>query len=113
MENQAFAARVVEGLDEEKDNAPLTWWLSFADGSLPKVNQFLGVILVDNCPGLVHARMAMTLNGVKSPGGQICGFGFDPSAGPPDQVAALAKLPRLTLLSHEALKAAGMELVNP
>lgn len=108
-----FADRVAEVMAEETQNPLLTWWLSFADGTLPEGEQFLGVVLVDDCPGLAHARMRMVGCGVPSPGGEVRGFGFDPAEGPPDQVAALARLPRLTLLSKADLEAAGMELGHP
>jgi hypothetical protein len=109
----AFAERVAEVAAQERENPTLTWWLSFADGKRPKGEQFLGVVIVDGCHGIVHARMEMTFHGVSSPGGEIQGFGFDPTMGPPDQVTALAKLPRLTLLSKDDLEAAGMELDHP
>lgn len=100
-----FLERVAEVLTEEQNQPLLTWWLSFADAT-----GFLGVVLVDRCPGLAHARLQMTLNLVPSPGGEIAGYGFDPTDGPPDRVAALAKLPRLTLLNKADLEAAGLIL---
>jgi hypothetical protein len=113
LTKQEFADRAAEVLQEELQRPRLTWWLSFADGTLPTGEQFLGVVLVDSCGGLIEARLQMTLHEVQSPGGEIRGFGFDPADGPADQVAALAKLPRLTVLSKADLEAAGMELVNP
>lgn len=113
LTDQQFAERLRDGLAEDATKPPLTWWLSFADPDKPKTQQFLGVVLVDNCGGLIEARMQLTINGVQSPGGEIRGFGFDPNDGPPDQVAALARLPRLVLLSKKELEDAGMELSTP
>ena len=110
MDQATFSARVAEVLAEEAVLPRLTWWLSFADGTRPKGQQFLGVVLVDGCGGIIEARLQMTLKGMQSPGGEIQGFGFDPADGPPDQVDALAKLPRLTLLSKSDLLAVGMEI---
>jgi hypothetical protein len=110
LEDNFFLDRINEVLAEDADKPLLTWWLSFADGSGPKGDQFLGVVIVDGCRGLIDARLRMTLNGVASPGGEIQGVGFDPTDGPPDQVAALARLPRLTLLSKAALLEAGMQI---
>ena len=107
---EQFVDRVKEVLREEADRPRLTWWLSFADATRPKGQQFLGTILVDPCPGLATARMQMILHGVPSPGGEIQGVGLSPSDVPPDQVAALARLPRLTLLSKADLRLAGIQL---
>lgn len=105
-----YIERVAEVLTKEAEQPLLTWWLSFADGDLPKGQQFLGLVIVDNCPGLVHARLQMTLHGVASPGGEIQAFGFNPKEGPADQVIALALLPRLTLLSRQDVEAAGISI---
>jgi len=110
---KAFTDLVRMAVEEERSQPLLTWWLSFADHTRPQSEQFLGVILIDDCPGLVTARLRLSEAGVQSPGGEIRGIGFDPADGPPDQVAALARLPRLTLLSLADLQAAGMEVEHP
>lgn len=108
-----FADRAKAAVEAERDEPLRTWWLSFADSTKPQGTQFLGVVLVDRCPGLVTARLRIAEAGVQSPGGAIQAFGFDPADGPPDQVAALARLPRLTVLSEADLRAVGLEIDHP
>jgi hypothetical protein len=108
-----FADLVNEAIAREADQPRQTWWLSFADPARPPGEQFLGVVIVDDCPGLVTARVRMAEAGVVSPGGEIRAAGFDPAQGPGDQAAALARLPRLRLLSLADLRAAGMEVKRP
>ena len=103
-----FDARLVEVLKKESEQPLQTWWLSFADTTRPKGEQFIGVIVVDQCRGLVGSRLHLKHLDVPSPSGEIRGFGFDPTMGPADQVAAIARLPRSTLLSKTQLETAGI-----
>lgn len=48
-----------------------TWWLSFADGTRPKGDQFLGVAVV-KANGLMSAIMETHVRGI-NPGGGISG----------------------------------------
>jgi len=86
-----------------------TWWLSFA------AEQPLGVVLVDYLPGstdtFLSARVAMTLAGVESPGGECVGLCVTREDVPEAYRQAFALLPRLTLLHTDDLRMLG-PLVN-
>ena len=51
------------------------WWLSFADGNLPKGRQFLGVVIV-RAYGFAHAHAQVQLMGI-NPGGEVVGVAGD------------------------------------
>src|SRR5712664_2991986 len=108
-----FDARLAEVLTKESGRPLLTWWLSFADATQPKGDQFRGVILVDACRGITSARLRLKQLGVPCPAGEIRGFGFAPDDGPEDQVRALASLPRGVLLSKAQLEAVGLRVGPP
>jgi hypothetical protein len=105
--SEDFLERVWEVLSEEADRPRLTWWLSFADGERPAGQQFLGVILVDQCPGLGTALSWISIAGV-NPGGEVRGIAIDPNDVPVEHREAFAKLPRLTLLSRADIEAVGI-----
>jgi|SRR3984885_11783152 len=54
---------------------PVWWWLSFADGSLPKGSQFLGVAIVKGA-NVYQASQAAHHIGC-NPGGSVMGEPFD------------------------------------
>lgn len=56
-------------LEQEQDNPPVLWWMSFCDPEKPKGKQFLGVCIV-SAPGLMHAHQKALALGI-NPGGEI------------------------------------------
>lgn len=54
----------------------MTFWLSFADGNLPKGAQFLGVVIVD-APDFLGAVMRTHALGI-NPGGEVVGVPVPP-----------------------------------
>jgi hypothetical protein len=84
MTDEEFVDRAVELLDMEAATGTMTWWwLSFADGDLPKGQQFLGVAIVE-AMGFFTATMVARAHGI-NPGGECQGFQFPPGRVPPDR----------------------------
>lgn len=46
------------------------WWLSFADASLPKGEQFLGAVIIDGVADMITAIRAAHAAGI-NPGGDV------------------------------------------
>jgi hypothetical protein len=75
-------------------------WLSFASG----------VILVDGCTSADQAFEQVKLMDVGAPEGDVKILGIPLASIPEDQRAAIAGLPRLTLLSAADLIQAGVQI---
>lgn len=67
--SEIWRQRVGFHLDQEAGHPPSWWWLSFADPSLPKGSQNLGVCMVE-ARGAVEAVMVSHSMGC-NPGGQV------------------------------------------
>lgn len=79
----AFLALVDALLREEREANPLTWWyLSFADDSLPKGSQFLGVVIIQ-AHGLGDAASQAHMRGI-NPGGEVLGVDIPTDKVPPE-----------------------------
>jgi hypothetical protein len=65
-------ARKAALLAEERNEPPISWWMSFCDPDKPKGEQFLGVVIT-KAPGLMHARQRAWMFGI-NPGGEIQAF---------------------------------------
>lgn len=78
---------------------PTWWWLSFADGSLPEGEQFLGVAIVSGSGVLSAASVAKLLG--CNPGGEVQGIEIPPQHVPPPEY-------RGRLLSRDELEEAGL-----
>ncbi len=68
---------VVDVLTEESTEPVAWWWLSFADGSLPTGQQFLGACLVQ-ARGFLGATLVARMMGL-NPGGEVKGVGPIPA----------------------------------
>jgi hypothetical protein len=82
-----------------------TWWISFASDT-----QSLGVVLVDTEGGFLDAMKQIADAGI-NPGGQVAGWAFDQldERVDIDDQAAMAQLPRLTLLTKAQVEGEGVE----
>lgn len=70
--------RIAEVIGAELDEGDFNWWwLSFADGDLPKGEQFLGVALV-RAHGMGTAAMTAHTLGI-NPGGEAMGIEIPPT----------------------------------
>lgn len=76
------------------------WWLSFADGGLPKGQQFLGVVIVAASSFVEAVRVAWTL-GI-NPGGECVGEPVHEGTDIPIEY-------REKLLSREEISGLGVE----
>lgn len=65
-------ARMAKVLAEPITNASPWWWLSFADGSQPKGQQFLGVAIVGPAANVGQAVELARMHGA-NPGGEVMG----------------------------------------
>ena len=74
-------------------------WLSFADGSLPEGEQFLGVAIVE-AGGVMEAAMVAKVHGI-NPGGEVKAIDIPPEHVPDEQY-------RYRLMSREELDEAGL-----
>jgi hypothetical protein len=72
------------------------WWLSFADGNLPKGTQFLGAAVVEAC-GMAGAAFEAHRLGI-NPGGEVLGIEIPDKGVPPESH-------RNRLLSREEVEA--------
>jgi len=81
MDDKERARRFEEKLAEELKAGDLgLWWLSFADGTKPVGQQFLGVVILEayGFTDAIARSHAMDLN----PGGEVRGFRVDPAEHP-------------------------------
>ena len=82
MEKTERQRRIAAALAEEALNGKFGWWwISFADGDLPKGQQFLGVAIVQGF-GFGSATMAAHRLGI-NPGGEAQGLPFPEWTGEP------------------------------
>ena len=88
--------RKVTLLEQEHEQSPALWWMSFRDPNKPKGRQFLGVAIVE-APGFMHAvQKTWELN--INPGGEIVA----------EQVEGVSVEYHNRLLSRADLEAAGL-----
>lgn len=79
-----MAVRPKEMLAREREHGEEAWyWLSFADGSRPAGEQFLGVVIV-RAKGFALAHQQVGLLGI-SPGGEVLGGPGGPWIEPPPE----------------------------
>lgn len=75
-------SRIRRRVAEEREANPLTWfYLSFADGTLPKGTQFLGAVIV-RAHGMGDAVQQAHRRGI-NPGGEVLGVDAGPDFDPP------------------------------
>lgn len=100
----ASAMREVDILRFDPRAPRQTWWLSFADGDLPKGKQFLGVVVVPDCVNMADALSQVHQAGI-NPGGEVQGMSLEGIS--PEGQAVMDRTPKLTLLSAADLTALG------
>ena len=86
-------------MQEIRTQDPTWYWLSFADGSLPEGEQFLGVAIVPGSGVMSASMMAYELG--CNPGGEVQAIEIPPEHVPDEQY-------RMRLLSKEELAEAGL-----
>jgi len=85
MSTESMHDRLFEmALEEAAGVEPGWWWLSFADGSRPTGQQFLGVAVV-RAAGFGLAVMRAHELGI-NPGGEVCGDVIPAACPPPDEM---------------------------
>lgn len=82
-----------------------SYWLSFADSDLPKGQQFLGALIVDDCVNLADA-IEQSHRAKVNPGGAVGAHVLPKRAFEED--AALRLAPRLTLMDKTELLRRGL-----
>ncbi len=78
--SQEWVARVEALRDEEALQPEMVFWISYADGTLPEGQQFLGVVIT-KCQGVIDASSKTHRLGI-NPGGEMLSMEI------PEQVAA-------------------------
>lgn len=82
--------RMVEmALADSDKHSPGWWWLSYADGALPKGSQFIGVVVV-RARGFMMATMLASMKG-QNPGGECRGMQIPTETPPPKELLTLVR----------------------